>query len=444
MPSFKATVHKHRKNKDGSYNLVIRVTHRRESSYLTTQWSVRAHDIDPMGNIRNIYYSEKCDQLIQYYQQLCLEIEDDIQDMDAKGIANYLAGGEPDEKKPFELDFVEYTRKYILTLTAIGKTGSAANYRTALNSLVKFAGKEKIDVKEITTAYINKWVAWIGKQPAPKGKRGGRAESLYVSMIQAMHNRAKLEFNDDDEGIVNIPNSPFAKVEVQRPAVTRKRALTKEQILKIFNAEAPAHDARTDRFSLARDVFMLSFFLVGMNSADLYNATDYDGERITYERMKTKDRRADRAEISIKVEPEVRALIEKYRDPDGKRVFCFYKMYTSAPIFNSALNKGLKLVGAQVNISELQFYAARHSWATLAVNEVMIDKFTVHEALNHVDPSMKVTDIYIKKSWKRVDEANRQVLDYVFPKQEEEKLPAAEEKQSDVPKKKPGRPKKKA
>ncbi|MDR1202421.1 MAG: hypothetical protein LBL58_12470, partial [Tannerellaceae bacterium] len=40
--------------------------------------------------------------------------------------------------------------------------------------------------------------------------------------------------------------------------------------------------------------------------------------RITYNRIKTKNRRADKAEISIKIEPEIKKLIEKYRDPiDG-------------------------------------------------------------------------------------------------------------------------------
>ena len=62
-------------------------------------------------------------------------------------------------------------------------------------------------------------------------------------------------------------------------------------------------------------------------------------------------------------------------------------------------------------MNDLEFYAARHTWATLASNDVAIDKYVVHSALNHVDPSMKVTDLYIKKSWDPIDHANRKVLD---------------------------------
>jgi len=37
----------------------------------------------------------------------------------------------------------------------------------------------------------------------------------------------------------------------------------------------------------------------------------------------------------------------------------------------------------------------------------------VHTALNHVDENMRVTDIYIAKSWDSIDAANRKVLDYI-------------------------------
>lgn len=58
----------------------------------------------------------------------------------------------------------------------------------------------------------------------------------------------------------------------------------------------------------------------------------------------------------------------------------------------------------------MEFYAARHSWATIARNDAKVDMYTVHTALNHVDETMKVTDIYIKKDNSLIDEANKSVL----------------------------------
>ena len=79
--------------------------------------------------------------------------------------------------------------------------------------------------------------------------------------------------------------------------------------------------------------------------------------------------------------------------------------------FSAAMNKGLKKIGNRLEIEDLEFYAARHSWATIAVNDAEVDKYTVHQSLNHVDDSMRVTDIYLKKSWDPIDKANRKVLD---------------------------------
>lgn len=50
----------------------------------------------------------------------------------------------------------------------------------------------------------------------------------------------------------------------------------------------------------------------------------------------------------------------------------------------------------------------------LAINKVGIDKFTVHAALNHVDESMRVTDIYIERDFQNENKANAKVVKYVF------------------------------
>lgn len=60
------------------------------------------------------------------------------------------------------------------------------------------------------------------------------------------------------------------------------------------------------------------------------------------------------------------------------------------------------------------FYISRHSWATIALNKVGIDKYTVHSALNHVDEAMKVTDIYIERDFINENQANAKVIKYVF------------------------------
>lgn len=100
---------------------------------------------------------------------------------------------------------------------------------------------------------------------------------------------AKAEFNDEDMGVIRIPYSPFKKVKLPKIPVTRKRALDVATMRRF--AELPYTEIMQlgkNRFNLAKDVFLLSFALVGMNAVDLYFCTDCKNGRITYQRTKTK------------------------------------------------------------------------------------------------------------------------------------------------------------
>ena len=224
-------------------------------------------------------------------------------------------------------------------------------------------------------------------------------------------------YNNGELGIVRIKTDPFAHISIPKQEATRKRALTAELVGKISQLKDKSvckgiH--HTNRYNLAKDMFVLSFCLIGMNSVDIYNAKEIVDGRIIYNRTKTTDRRIDEARMEVEVPQMVLPIIEKYRDKSGRRLFNFHRDYCDYKAFNKAINKGLKQIGAELGIDDLEFYAARHSWATLALNKCKIDKYTVHVALNHVDNSMKVTDIYIERDFVNENEANKKVLKYVF------------------------------
>ncbi|MFR9264382.1 MAG: hypothetical protein ACLVL2_31220 [Bacteroides cellulosilyticus] len=70
-----------------------------------------------------------------------------------------------------------------------------------------------------------------------------------------------------------------------------------------------------------------------------------------------------------------------------------------------------------MGIADLEYYAARHSWATIALNKVGIDKYTVYMLHSIIyDESMKVTDIYIERDFVNENKANAKVMKYVFGK----------------------------
>ena len=96
------------------------------------------------------------------------------------------------------------------------------------------------------------------------------------------------------------------------------------------------------------------------------------------------------------------------------RVFNFHERFSSMSDFNRSINIGLKMIGKELGIDSLQFYAARHSMATIAANEAGIDRWTVNLMLNHTDQSMCVTELYIKRDFAPINEANFRLMEYVF------------------------------
>ena len=59
------------------------------------------------------------------------------------------------------------------------------------------------------------------------------------------------------------------------------------------------------------------------------------------------------------------------------------------------------------------FHCTRHSWATIARNDIGADIDDVAKGLNHAS-ALPITDIYIKPDWGRIDELNRRVIDFVL------------------------------
>lgn len=426
MATFKAEVYAHQKKQDGTYNIKIRVTHNQKKKYLRTTYYVSKDDLTRNLKIKNQYYIDETDKLIRKYRKACDSVGERLKNMSIDQVVDLISSDNSLDN--FDLDIVAYGRGHVKHLIETGHAGNAKTYDIALNNLVKFVGRENISIKEITVKFLKNYIKWINEQPARSNRvKGNRAQSLYLSNLRAIHNLAKDEFNEEELGLIRIPLSPFKKIKLPKVPISRKRALDTETLREIASLEYTAnYQVGVNRFNFAKDMFILSFGLIGMNAIDLYNCTNYKKGRITYNRTKTKNRREDRAEISIKVEPEIKPLIDKYRDPSGERVFKFYKMYSSIDTFTTAINGfdrtdtkgnrqivGLKKIGNILDIEDLQFYAARHSWATIATNEAGVDKFIVHSALNHVDEEMKITDIYIKKSWDPIDKANRKVLDFV-------------------------------
>lgn len=420
MLTIKAEIKRSELKVDGTYNVKIRFTLDRKVKRLSTNLFVTQQDLTKSLKFKeDTPIKREIDRLVLYYREQCLKLQLDRNHYSLDEIVEFLNG---EQEKQQTIDFIKFSREWIASATIKG----APNYTTAINALVRFVGKEELDINLITLDFLEQFKAFlIGERDArtkklmQQGKRvtSNRTLSLYLVSIKKLFNEAKRKFNKKDKNLILIPNSPFEDFKIPKQEATRKRAIPADIIKKVW--KLPYKDMKkgyksTCRYNLAKDCFILSFCLMGINSADLYNATEMKGNTIVYNRTKTKARRLDSAKMIVDIPKIVQPLIDKYKDSTGKRLFNFYQYYVDEKGFNKAINYGLKEIGALLEIEDLEYYAARHSWATIALNKVGIDKYTVHAALNHVDEAMKVTDIYIERDFVNENRANAKVVKYVL------------------------------
>ena len=282
--------------------------------------------------------------------------------------------------------FFTYSDRWLEHATMKGKK----NYETAIRNFRAFT-KTDITFKMFSHILLSDYLFSLKDKP--------RAQTLYINAIKKIYLDA-----EKDYGIT--PFSSF-RLDIPRQQRADNRALDRETLKKIFS-----WNGTNKRACLARDCAMLSFCLCGTNSADLYSAPPIRDNTLSYNRMKTKDRRADNAHIEIKIPHQIKDLVRRYKGQT--KAFSFYTMYANESTFNQNINIGLKTIRDDLELENLTFYAFRHSWATIARNELGIDKWTVHSALNHSDDDTAIDDIYIRKDFRLVNAANKKVVDYVL------------------------------
>lgn len=422
MLTINAEVVKIQRQSNECFTVRLRFTLNRRMKRLSTSLFATSKDLTKDLRIKQSSpLRQEVNDLIRCYQNKCAKLQIELNNYTIDDVMDYLNG---EHQKQQTIDFIKFSREWISSATIKG----APNYTTAINALVRFVGKEELDVNLITLDFLEQFkVFLIGEREArtkklmQQGKRvpSNRSLSLYLISIKKLFKEAQKKYNKREKNLILIPNSPFADFEIPRQEATRKRAIPADIIKKVW--KLPYKDMKkgyksTCRYNLAKDCFILSFCLMGINSADLYNVTERTGDTITYNRTKTKARRLDGAKMMVNIPKAILPLVEKYKDQSGKRLFNFYRYYADEGNFNKAINYGLKEIGGLLGVDDLEYYAARHSWATIALNKVGIDKYTVHAALNHVDESMRVTDIYIERDFVNENKANAKVIKYVFGK----------------------------
>lgn len=268
---------------------------------------------------------------------------------------------------------------YIDKVAELKSEQTKASYMTTKKRLASYCDVDNLHFTDMSYAWFE---AFINKLEGDGLKRN--TVSKYLKVIKTVIKYAQ------EEGIAI--NKAYKRVNSRPETDTPMRNLPVEVLRRI-------HDTNiTGKTAVYKDAFMLSFYLIGINMADLLTLPKncVINGRLNYKRAKTGKN------YSIKIEPEAQAIISKY--PGKKYLLNFAE---NCRCFRFNCNELLNKLEPGTT-----WYWARYSWATYAA-DLDIPRDTISEALGHKYGS-SITGVYIKFSQDKIDAANRKVIDYLL------------------------------
>lgn len=379
--------------------LKIAIRHKGKSAYINLdiklkpdQWDEKSEKVTdhPQKKILNAIISKKKADIDTVIFEM---IQSGEARRNANEVRDYiikkLSGNDTNDEDKFYKRFHKFA-------TTRRKDNTRISYLLTYNKVKQFDPDiETRSFEEVNKDWLTRFDNFMISQNL---KTNGR--SIHFRNIRAVFNDAL-----DDE-ITSF--YPFRKFKIKREA-TAKRSLTAYQLREIFSYPVEEHAVKY------RDIFKLIFLLIGINVVDLCNLKEIKNGRIEYNRSKTNRL------YSIKVEPEAEELIERYRGENY--LLDILDTYSNYRDYAKKVNMNLQRIGPVERVGkggkkiykplypDISTYWARHSWATIAA-ELDIPKETIAAALGHGGNT--VTDIYINFDQKKIDEANRKVIDRVL------------------------------
>lgn len=384
---------KSKPNTDGSYTLKIVINTTSKTAYISTrykidnlkQWKdgrvVRHPDAD--------YINKQLKSLLWEYEAIYDTMPNT--DASATGIRQYLLSH---HRKSDSLR--DYAEKYIGRLEEEGRKSYARNMGYTLKYVLESLG-ENITLQGVGAAQLEKFENFMRK-------RGDSDTTLNIRMA---HLKALLNAAVND-GTVEYKVFPFRNYKIPTKAV-RDICISKAELQKLREAELTGVSER--RHTVARDLFMLSFYCAGINLTDLMDAR-LDGDTITFVRKKTATKKHGEKEVSITIQPEARVIIDKYITKEGKLDFGYrYRDYEQ---FRSFVTKGLNKIGEDLGFEKkLMYYSARKTFVQFGT-DLGIPLYILEYAIGQTikDKNNRPIHDYFRIMRPQADMAIRTIISY--------------------------------
>ena len=414
MITYKPIIIPNNKRQDGTYPVKIRVYHNGKCRRLPTTLVCEQKDLTRSLKIKNPDIIKKAEALIKRMRKATDDLlQYDLEDKSIDWVVNKIKDALQEEN--FCLDFFAWGEKYILTKNLATRKA----YERALNALERYLGERSLDINDITKMMLLDFMEHVDNEPkmhydkkqkmsvpTEKTKVAKAASSLMLMKLQHIYNAAKDRYNDEDSDMIRIPKSPFDTIKKVFPSGGKgQKALDKTIIQRMIVAQTDDPSVRT-----ALDAFIVSFALMGANLADMYLATPIQGNEWVYHRAKTADRRADGAEMRVKIPAEIEPYLRRLQEGGNGEWWLpeLHRLGEKKHTCNEKINDYLRRWQSAAKVEDFTFYAARHSWATIA-RSLGVDLAAVNDCLCHKD-ELEMGRRYAPLTWEKKNEINQKVI----------------------------------
>jgi len=394
MATVNAVVLKHHKKENGTWNVKISLSHNSNTKYIETSAFVTKSSLDTKGKLKKSFIEQNFAKVLSDYRDKITSLGSRINYMDCGDIKGYLLGS---EKREEQIDVIRVIDLKVAELLDQDRKSTADIYAALGSHLKSFAGTSSISVISISPDFVYKFDQYLRKIVQLSSLR------TYMSKFNTLFVEMRKRYNNPSIDFFPIPYNPLENYILPTPAPKMRRNLSIDRIRQIINLETEYLSEQT-----AKDMFLLSLMLCGMNSKDIYTyiTSNSVGNDLEYRRSKVLNRK-DGGLINISIPDITKPLIEKYGGVIQSR-------FKNNRIFNH------ELAGAWATLSKklgfkCSMYYARHSFANIARQVCKFSKEEVALALNHKSGN-DITDVYIEPDWSVVHNVQKAVISEVFYK----------------------------
>lgn len=393
MVTIKLSLVKSTRAKDGTYKIRLAIGHKSQVHYIVTPYKVSSTSQFVNGTIVGTPTAHsdniKLRRLLDDYEAR-LEKVVNPNDYSCKELRDLL------ERMPSiscNVTFGNLTESICKDLIKEHRDTTADMTKFQANRLMSFKGGD-FYLTEITPTLIDQYSRYL--------KNEGNSiayQNVAMNKIRSIINTAI------KNNLVKYEVHPFAYYHALTPD-PREIDISIDDIRLIRDATPT-----TKGMKKARDIFMLSFYLGGINLIDLLAYDFRNTDEMEYIRTKTRNTKQRNRTISFSIPPEARPIINRWMNPQTGHLdfhssgsYSTFKNNTTRDIKRLAISLGIK------KSDKVCYYTARKSFVQIGFDmgiSLEVLEYCIGQSMKSDRPIFN----YLKIMRRHADAAIRQILD---------------------------------